>query len=232
MRTALLLLAAVLLIGCSANSTEEYPASPLALPSDARTHLIVNFKAGNEVFRNAYWDQFKSAWRAAIQREASIYGYSVTEQVGPITTASDPGLLLIIKVNDFRYVTESEGTDDAWIDARVIYLDAQTAKEYGEREYDTSSSAWESVDSAMTDAQVQAITKDMLDEIRTAKALPATSQAVTPSPSAVPGLTREQQLEQLKAETGLSYEEYQRRHHAIVGGSRATGDGGGYAPKQ
>ena len=219
MRAALLLLAAVLLTGCAAEPTTEEPSSHLDLPSDARSQLIVNFKAGNNVFRNAYWDQFKSSWRAAIQREASSYGYSVTEQVGPISTAPTPGLLLVIKVNDFRYVTESEPADDAWVDARVIYLDAQTAKEYGERSYNTNAPSWEGISSAMTDVQIQAFATGIVDEIRSANNTSEPSQ-IDPKISAAratdPAPTRELRLEQLNRE-GLRYEEYQRRYREIVG---------------
>lgn len=219
MRAALLLLAALLLTGCAADLTKEEPPPHLDLPADARSQLIVNFKAGNNVFRNASWDQFKSSWRAAIQSEASTYGYSVTEQVGPISTAATPGVLLVIKVNDFRYVTESEPADDAWVDARVIYLDAQTAKEYGERNYNTSAPSWEGISSAMTDAQIQAFAKGIVDEIRSANNSSEPSR-IAPKISAArttdPAPTRERQLEQLNRE-GLKYEEYQRRYREIVG---------------
>ncbi len=224
MRAVLLLIAGLILAGCAANTPEELPAAPLAIPSDSRAQLIVNFKAGNQVFRNGYWDPFKSLWRTAIQSEASTYGYSVTEQVGPIATTPNPGLLLVIKVDDFRYVTESEAesdpeAEDAWVDARVIYLDAQTAKEYGERSYNTSSSAWEEIASATTDVQVQAFAKSILNDIRSANTTSAASQIAPSTSTARPTetpLTKEQQLEQLDRE-GLGYEEYQRRYREITG---------------
>ncbi|MNQ69657.1 hypothetical protein D3C85_842660 [compost metagenome] len=221
MRAVLLLLAGLILAGCAANTPEELPAAPLVLPSASRTQLIVNFKAGNHVFRNAYWDQFKSLWRSAIQSEASTYGFTVTEQVGPITTTSAPGLLLVIKVDDFRYVTDSGSeseSEQAWVDARVIYLDAQTAREYGERSYNTSSPAWEGIASATTDVQVQAFAKGILNEIQSANTTsePNRIAPISTARAADPALTQQQQLEQLNRE-GLSYEQYQRRYLEIVG---------------
>ncbi|MCY1379375.1 hypothetical protein D9M69_670900 [compost metagenome] len=128
-------------------------------------------------------------------------------------------MLLVIKVNDFRYVTESEPADDAWVDARVIYLDAQTAKAYGERNYDTGSPSWEGISSAMTDVQIQAFAKGIVDEIRSANNTSEPSH-VDPKISAAratnPAPTRELQLEQLNRE-GLRYEEYQRQYREIVG---------------
>lgn len=216
MRVALLLIAGLILAGCVANIPEELPEAPFVLPSASRTQLIVNFKAGNHVFRNAYWDPFKSLWRTAIQREASTYGYTVTEQVGPITTRSAPGLLLVIKVDDFRYVTGSDSDSDseqAWVDARVIYLDAQTAKEYGERSYNTSSPAWEGIASATTEVQVQAFAKSILNDIQSANTTSEPSRIAPDIPTV--RTTQRQQFEQLNRE-GLSYEEYQRRYLEMV----------------
>lgn len=219
MRTITFLLVALTIAGCATNTPEERPAAPLAIPTDSRTQLIVNFKAGNQVFRNAHWDKLKSSWHAAIQKEASTYGYTVSEQVGPITTSSAPGLLLIVKVDDFRYATESESDDEAWVDARVIYLDAQTAKEYGERSYNTTSPSWEGIAQAVTEAQIKALAKSMIDEIRplgeTAPTTrPPTSTAAQVAQSGEQG--KQQQLEQLNRE-GLDYQEYQRRYREIMG---------------
>ncbi len=217
MRATLLFLTAVLVTGCATDAPEDLSAAPLAIPTDSRTQLIVNFKAGNQVFRNAHWDRFKASWRAAIEKEASSYGYSVTEQVGPITTTSTPGLLLVIKVDDFLYVSDPESDEDAWVDARVIYLDSQTAKEYGERSYNTNASSWESISAAMTNEQVQALAKRMVDEIRPPETSPS---APPPAPAAQIATGHEQgkqqQLEQLNRER-LSYEEYQKRYREIVG---------------
>lgn len=218
MRTALLLVAGLILAGCATDTPTEPPPAPIAVPADARTQLIINFKAGSQVFRNAYWDQLKSSWRAAIQTEASAHGYTVTEQVGPITTTSGPGLLLIIKVDDFRYVSGSEGEDDAWVDARVIYLDAQTAKQYGERSYNTTSPSWEEIASAMTNVQVRALAKSMVDEIRPSQeTTPKATPPASPSERVAmrPEQGKQQQLEELDRK-GLSYEEYQRRYRGIV----------------
>lgn len=218
MRTITLLLAALTMAGCATNTPEESRVAPLAIPSESRTQLIVNFKAGNQVFRNAYWDQLKSSWRTAIQSEASTHGYTVSEQVGPIATSPNPGLLLIIKVDDFRYITEPDG-DDAWVDARVIYLDAQTAKEYGERSYNTASPSLEEISSAVTNVQIRALAKRMISEIQP----PKESAPATPPPTSISEQVaasseqgKQQQLERLNRE-GLSYEEYQRRYREIMG---------------
>ncbi|MFC4861212.1 hypothetical protein ACS8MQ_08740 [Pseudomonas sp. MAHUQ-62] len=131
-------------------------------------------------------------------------------------------MLIVIYVNDFRYATESNRssfgywTGNAWVDARITYLDAQSYQQYGERNYNTSSSAWEGALSAMTDVQIQEIAKDMVDEIRAAKPSPgATSDLSAPSLAST-SVSRQEQLEQLDHD-GLTYEAYQWRNREIVG---------------
>jgi hypothetical protein len=222
MRAIAIVLAALAISGCAANMTKEEVSQPLQIPADAKSQLVINFKGAGKVTGSADWARLKSAWRAALQSEASTYGLAVSEQAGEVRSGTTQGLLVVIDVSDFRYVTESKRasfgfwTGNAWVNAEVTYLDAQTAQQYGERNYNTSSSAWEGVFSAMTDVQVQAIAKDMVDEIRAAKEIPGSSQATVTSSSSAPAQSREQQLEQLNRE-GLSYEEYQRRYKAITG---------------
>ncbi|MDH4564125.1 hypothetical protein [Pseudomonas sp. BN411] len=261
MRTIAIALTYLALYGCAADMTREEVSEPLQIPVESRSQLVVNFRGSGKATGGADWARLKSAWRAALQSEASTYGLSVSEQAGEIRMGTTPGVLVVIDVNDFRYVTEAKNaafdfwTDDAWVDAEVTYLDAQTAKRYGERTYDTSSPAWEDVLSANTDVQIQAIAKDMVDEIHTVappqdfapqpaatSSPPATTEAAMPPSGPAresaeyesvsdgggggatgdgDGITREQlkqqQLDQLKRDTGLSYEEYQRRYREIVG---------------
>ncbi|BAN49359.1 hypothetical protein [Metapseudomonas resinovorans] len=193
MRNALLLFAALLMAGCADNPVKETPAAPLVVPADSRTQLIVNFKADGRVLGNAHWDEFVASWRAAIQREASALGYRVSEQDGPILASTDPGLLLIIIVDDFRYATEAAGDDEPLIEARAIYLDAQTLKGYGERSYNTTSPAWEEISSELSNVQVRALTKSLVGEIGPPNKT-ATATATPSAPVAAPVAINESPL--------------------------------------
>ncbi|UCP00588.1 hypothetical protein LF844_12505 [Metapseudomonas lalkuanensis] len=260
MRAISIALTSLALYGCAADMTREEVSEPLQIPTESRSQLVVNFRGSGKATGDAEWARLKSAWRAALESEASTYGLAVSEQAGEIRMGTAPGLLMVIDVNDFRYITEAKHPafefwrDNAWVDAEVTYLDAQTAKRYGERTYDTSSPVWEDVLSAKTDVQIQAIAKDMVDEIRTVAPTqefapqpavtftpPATTAAALPQPGPASegakydrvsggdggatedggGVTREQwkqrQLDQLKRDTDLSYQEYQRRYREITG---------------
>lgn len=51
------------------------------------------------------------------------------------------------------------------MDADVSFVDAKSGKVLGSRKYNTSSTAWQGVFSAMTDKQVRAICDQILKEI-------------------------------------------------------------------
>jgi hypothetical protein len=59
---------------------------------------------------------------------------------------------------------------NAWINSSADFSDLNSGRLLGTRTYDTSSSAWEGVMSAMTQEQVQAIAKQIISDIKSAKA--------------------------------------------------------------
>ena len=220
MRAVLLLTAALLMTGCAANLTKGGSTTPLSIAEDSRKELVVNFTGNDRVLANAKWNLVKNSWRTSLQKEAKAAGYKLSEQVGAIRTQPEPGTILLVEVSNFRHLTAGQRfwfgvmTGNAWVNAKVSYLDLQTGETLGVRTYDTNSSAWEGIFSAMTDEQLEAISKEMIGEIRAANVIarqaPAPAQTASKS-----SLTKQQELEQLSRE-GLSYEEYQRRYKAIT----------------
>jgi hypothetical protein len=59
---------------------------------------------------------------------------------------------------------------NAWVNSSADYSDLKSGHLIGTRTYDTSSSAWEGVMSAMTQEQVQAISQKIISDIKSAKA--------------------------------------------------------------
>ncbi len=58
---------------------------------------------------------------------------------------------------------------NAWVNSSADYSDLKSGHLIGTRTYDTSSSAWEGVMSAMTKEQVQAISQKIISDIKSAK---------------------------------------------------------------
>ena len=60
-------------------------------------------------------------------------------------------------------------TGNAYIDAKASYTDLHDGKEFGERAYDTTSSAWGGVFAKMTPQQVDAVASKVFAEMAAAK---------------------------------------------------------------
>jgi hypothetical protein len=56
-------------------------------------------------------------------------------------------------------------TGNAFMDADVRFLDLKTGKALGTKNYNTSSTAWQGVFSAMTEKQIQAICAEIVKDV-------------------------------------------------------------------
>ena len=57
-------------------------------------------------------------------------------------------------------------TGNAFIKAKVRYLDLATGRSFGEEAIDTSSSAWQGIFAPMTDKQLAAIAKEVVGKVK------------------------------------------------------------------
>ena len=82
--------------------------------------------------------------------------------------------MLQVYVNDYRMVGIGSRvffgvmTGNAYIDAKASYIDLNDGKAFGERAYDTTSSAWAGVFAKMTPQQVDAIASKVFGEMASA----------------------------------------------------------------
>jgi hypothetical protein len=106
-----------------------------------------------------------------MQEEATAIGASFTAQDGEPKPTGSAGTLLAVDVIDFRYVSTGARiglgimTGNAFVNAQVSFRDLSTGQVWGERHYDTSSSAWQGVFAPMTDKQVHAICKEIVSTL-------------------------------------------------------------------
>lgn len=83
----------------------------------------------------------------------------------------ESGTWVVVDINDYRYLTPGARfgfgvmTGNAFIDSRVQFIDLDTGRLIAEQLYNTSSSAWEGIFSAMTDKQVRAICNEVVTTI-------------------------------------------------------------------
>lgn len=172
--TLSLLIALSMLGGCAA-SVKSGGNETLKIQDSAKQNLVVNFQGNDKVVKNEDWSLLKSDWSTALQAEAGSAGYSLKE--APALSADKVnGVGITVNVTNFRYLTPGARlgagvmVGNAWVNSSADFSDLNSGKLIGTRTYDTSSSAWEGVASAMTRKQVQAIAKQIISDIKSAKA--------------------------------------------------------------
>jgi hypothetical protein len=158
----------VLLGGCAATVKKSDDVKPVRVGANATKAIVLNMVGEKDATDSKDWESFKGVWRDALQEEASPLGVTVSAQEGQPKPTGAPGTLLAVDVVDFRYVSTGARigfgimTGNAFVNAQVSFRDLNTGEVWGERHYDTASSAWQGVFAPMTDKQVHAICKEIV----------------------------------------------------------------------
>lgn len=171
----LILVTAVLLSGCAANVRKTSGENArLAIAADSSRLIVMNVTGSETSVTAGDWEQFKGEWRGAMQKAAAESGVHYSPEETGSKSASDAGTLVVVYVNDYRYVSPGARyglgvmTGNAYIESKVTFSDLKTGAALGARSYNTSSTAWQGVFSAMTEKQVQAICKEIVAQVRSA----------------------------------------------------------------
>lgn len=166
--------AVLMLSGCAA-SVKSGGTQALAIQESAKQNLVVNFQGNSKVEQNEDWPRLKQECNEALQAEATRAGYNLVETKAPGPQGKE-GVGIKINVTNFRYLTPGARygagvmVGNAWVNSSADYSDLKSGRLIGTRTYDTTSSAWEGVMSAMTQKQVQAISQQIISDIKSAKA--------------------------------------------------------------
>jgi uncharacterized protein YceK len=183
--TTLLAVSVLALGGCAATVDRTAPASSTtaAAPSQQQPSMKIPAQAGKRLVLNMQldpklaatdtgWPDFKKEWIDITQEQATGKGMAFTTQDGEAKASGEQGTLVVVRINDYRYVSIAKRvmlgimSGNAYIDSKVEFRDLATGKLYGERAYNTSSSAWGGVFSAMTPKQIYALADEIIGEIK------------------------------------------------------------------
>jgi hypothetical protein len=170
----LMLAAAVALTGCAANVVKNPSpgAQPVRVPAESAKNLMLNIGGSPTAAKSADWAAFRGEWRNAVAAEASAAAIPFNMQDGDPKPTGQTGTLVSVYVNDYHYVSSGARfglgimTGNAYVDAKIRFLDLKTGQPFGEQVINTSSSAWQGIFSAMTDKQLQAIAKEIVNDIK------------------------------------------------------------------
>jgi hypothetical protein len=175
-----LLLGATLgLTGCAVSVKTSDADVPLKINKESRKQITMNLTGSQTATTSQDWELMRNALRDAMAAAAASIDATFALQTGKPRPTGQTGTLLVVNIKDFRYLSEGVRyvagimTGNAFVDTSVQFKDLRTGTSVGERTFNTSSSAWEGVFSAMTDKQVRAIAKEIADEIHHSGDAPA-----------------------------------------------------------
>jgi len=160
------------LTGCAVRMEGAENHKPIAVGPAAAKKVVVGIDGDQLATGADSWPKMKEAFHEGCREEAKTAGLQLDFQDGAARPTGDPGTLLALYVNDFRYISTGMRlgigimSGNAYINANTKFMDLQTGSLWGERPYTTESSAMEGVGSAMTARQAQAICKNMFDVVR------------------------------------------------------------------
>lgn len=226
MRAAVIAIAIVCALSGCAASVKKTGGDQLSISAEAKRSIVVDVRGSQWVQSNREWLKFRAAWLTALREEANAAGISYADLGKANRLNPYPATFVDIEVSNFRYVSKDERyglgvmVGNAWINSSASFIDWQSRELIASRKYDTTSSAWEGVFSAMTKEQIQAISKEIISEIKSAREIAshhvsAPAKPIAEAPDS--NLSKEQQIRELQSETGLSYDEYRRRYRQIMG---------------
>ena len=150
------------------------PMPPLNTPPASTKRLVLNMTGPATVTQSKDWPAFQEEWRATFADHAKEAGVAFDVQKGDARSIGEAGTLLQVYVNDYRMVGIGSRiffgvmTGNAYIDAKADYTDLNDGKVFGERTYNTTSSAWGGVFAKMTPQQVDAIASRVFGELASA----------------------------------------------------------------
>lgn len=167
-----LLVSAFTLASCAASV--EHPGSvpsTIMIPAESSRTIALSVTGSDTAVHSADWEPFKGEWRAAMASAVVAKGAKFVAQEGLPQAMEEPGTWVVVDINDYRYLTPGARfgfgvmTGNAFIDSRVRFFDLGNGRLIAEQPYNTSSSAWEGIFSAMTDKQVRAICDEVVATI-------------------------------------------------------------------
>ncbi len=147
---------------------------PLVIPVAATKRIVLNMSGPVTVTQSKDWPAFQEEWRATFADHAKAAGVVFDVQKGEAQISGEAGTLLKVYVNFYRMVGIGARimfgvmTGNAFIDAKASYSNLSDGKEFGERIYNTTSSAWGGVFAKMTPQQVDKIASQVFGELATA----------------------------------------------------------------
>lgn len=186
-----LFVASFFLTGCAASLKKSSSDTPIKISRESGNKITMNITGSQLATKTSDWEQLKAEWRDAMKSAAAAAGIKFSSQEGKPKPTGETGTLVVVTVDDYRYISAGARyglgvmTGNAFVNSSVQFRDLKTGDLLGQRSYNTTSSAWEGIFSAMTAKQIQTISADIVNEIQGSQATPRSpNQSSDVQPSA------------------------------------------------
>ena len=190
LRSIALIAALALLTGCAATVKKGGEGRPsVRVPAESAQKIVLNISGPPRSTESRDWEAFKGEWNGAFRAQTAAAGIAFDIQAGKARPTGEAGTLLDVNVDDYRYLSPGARygfgimTGNAYIESKIRFLDLKTGASFGEQSYNTTSTAWQGVFSAMTEKQVEAIAAEVIREVtgRSASAVARSAPLAPPA---------------------------------------------------
>jgi hypothetical protein len=155
--------------GESKNSSAQQTS--IRVPDESSKNIVLNVTGSSIATSGSDWPRLQQEWREAMGGAATDANATFADESGKPDALGSTGTLVDVYINDFHFVSPGARyafgimTGNAFIDARVTFRDLRTGKTYGERYYNTSSSAWQGIFAPVTYKQTRAMADQIVSQI-------------------------------------------------------------------
>lgn len=175
------------LVGCAATVTQTKPTSstpstssssvstaksisePRAqAPAGALVAVVTGSPAAQS---NGDWSSFLEEWESSLKDSAAAAKTPLVFAKDETAIPSNASVLIRLTVNDFKYVSTTKRfmlgimAGNASMDVDAQYIELPANKTLGSKKFNTSSSAWEGIFSAVTPKQVRTVSELIVKDV-------------------------------------------------------------------
>jgi hypothetical protein len=163
------------LVGCAA-TVNQTPTSSSSLGAAPRAQvpagaLVVVVTGGPAMQGSSDWPAFLEEWQASLATSAATAKVPLIFAKDETAIPANASILVRLTVNNFRYVSTAKRfmlgviAGNAYMDLDAQYVELPSNKPFGAKKFNTSSSAWEGIFSAVTPKQVQTVSEVIVKEV-------------------------------------------------------------------
>lgn len=159
----------------AASAPEARLAPAVTIPASAARKVVLTMTGPKSVLDAKDWADFKREWQTTFGDHARQAGIAFAFADSAPPTGSDDGTLLSVDVADYRMIGIGARimfgimTGNAYIDAKIRYVNLRDGSTLGEQQYNTTSSAAGGIFAKVTPQQVDQIATSVFLDFKAAK---------------------------------------------------------------